>query len=57
MDVGPYYALRGYSENLGGHFGITITLALVGKQSLCQKYSNVWDSSTQQGISPNFVCL
>lgn len=30
MDVGPYYALRGYSENLGGHFGITITLGFSG---------------------------
>lgn len=39
MDVGPYDALRGYSENLGGHFGITmievVFWALVGKQNLC----------------------
>ena len=51
VDVGPCYALRGYSENLGGHSGITVLGvvlgALVGKQNLCQKYSNVWDSSAK----------
>ena len=61
MDVGPYYALRGYSEKLGGHFGITmigvVLWALVCRQHLCSKYSSVRDTSTQQSILPHFVCL